>query len=543
MRSRNHFAALLALALAALTGPWGIAGQPGQEGKDARPPDSARKDAARFADWVLSACAILHENHFKAPEERELVGWAARGLWERFNRTTPPGLKRLLNRINGMPRAELRALLMEVRGQLGGRPELDDYRDVDIAVAAIFKQLDPGASQEPVREQIGRWIVCDVRGFGYQGPGLILRRHAVTGMLEVETPLRDGPGYRAGIQSGDVITRITLETSADGWPLPEPVEIPTKELSVEAAWARLRGRPGTKVKLSILRPGAAKEVTIEVTRGRAERETVLGARRKKDDRWDHLLNPQQKIAYVRLTRFDRHTPRDLEEALRALSKGGLKGLVLDLRFNSGGLLDSTLKAADLFIDDGRLLSIRSRHSPETVYALHSGRSYTRFPMVCLVNAETTRGAELLAACLQDHGRAVIVGERTPGDTTIRSILPWRSGAELHFTAAVYYRANGKNLARMLTSGREDEGWGVRPDKGFALSLSAQGKAALHEQLKRLEIIPRRDGLMKPPPRVRDRQLDMALAYLRKQAEKVAAAHPMRGRERDWLQPTLKNRAR
>jgi carboxyl-terminal processing protease len=546
MASRKSATALLVgiLLLGTLTLPGGAAdGEAGQEGQVAHPADSLRKDSIRFAEWVLDAARILAAAHVKEPDEREMTGWAARGLWERFNRTTPPELKRLLGRVKSMGRRELQALLIDVRLQLGRRAELDDFRDVDIALEGIFRYLEPGLHQEPVAEQLARGSGC-VWDHGYVGLGLLLRRHAPTGMLEVETPILDGPGHRAGIQAGDLITKITFNTWADGRPLPEAVVFSTKDLSVEEVNPRLRGVPGTKVKLTVLRPGAAKEVTVEVTRGRIELETVLGARRKKDDRWDHLLDPQKGIAYVRLRQLGRHTPRDLETALRESSKAGLKGLVLDLRSTPGGLLDCAINVADLFIDDGTIVSIRGRGIPEMVYAGHRDRSWTRFPLVCLVNAETKSTAELVAACLQDHGRALILGERTPGDIQIRSILPWRDGAELLVTTAAYYRPSGKNLAKRLTSGRDDADWGVRPEKGFALRLSSQERAALHEHLRRLEIIPRRDGAVKEAtPRVRDRQLETALAYLRRQVEKADAAPPRVVRERDWLRPVLSNRPR
>src|SRR5262249_48745530 len=150
----THRTVLAVLLVLGSIGPGSAAGGPVQDGQGARPPDATRKDATRFAYWVLDAARLLRDMHIKEPDERELVGWAARRLWERINRTTPPELKRLLDGVKSMGRRELRALLIDVRLQLGRRAELDDYRDVDIALEGIFRYLDPGVRQEPVAEQV-----------------------------------------------------------------------------------------------------------------------------------------------------------------------------------------------------------------------------------------------------------------------------------------------------------------------------------------------------------------------------------------------------
>ncbi len=526
MVSRNHPAGVLILLL--------LGGTPAPaDGRQA--PGTARQAGARFADLVLQATQILSDAHVRKPDEREMVAWAVRELWGRFHRQVPPGLQRLLDRVPTMNRDGLRALLIEVRDRLGQRPELDDSRDVDLALAAIYRRVEPAATPLPLRDQIRKTYPPG----SYDGePGIQVRTRPPSGMLEVVTPVLGGPAYRAGIRAGDVITRITHDVDRNGRPLPEPLSISTKGLSVEAATQKLLGKEGTKLKLTILRPNVARETTIELTRARISAGTVLGARRGNDDRFDYLIDPENRIGYVRLKQFTRDTLRELEKAMKGLSGAGIKGLVLDLRFNPGGLLDSAVKISDLFTDDGLIVTIRPRKGQEVSYVGRPGGSYTAFPIACLINGETTRMSELVAACLQDEGRAVMVGERTAGGPGVSMIAPLGECARLSLTTATFARPCGKNLSKLLTDGSEDQDWGVRPDAGFFVPLSAAERAALHEHLRAQEIIPRRDRAAKPAPPFRDRQLEAALAYLRGQIASAERAPRQAAAKRGWERPRL-----
>src|SRR5207253_11197956 len=126
-----------------------------------------------------------------------------------------------------------------------------------------------------------------------------------------------------------------------------------------------------------------------------------------------------------------YTYRDLEKTMKKLAKAGIKGFILDLRFNPGGLLDSAVKISDLFIDDGLIVTIRPRSGPETSYIGRSDGSYTTFPMVCLVNGYSARGSEIVAACPQERGRAVIIGTRSYGKGSVERISPVVSGGTPH----------------------------------------------------------------------------------------------------------------
>jgi carboxyl-terminal processing protease len=209
--------------------------------------------------------------------------------------------------------------------------------------------------------------------------------------------------------------------------------------------------------------------------------------------------------------------------MKDLKKEKIKGLVLDLRFNPGGLLTSAVKVSDLYIDDGLIVSIRPRAGREVRYTGFHDGSYLDFPMVCMVNGQSASGSEIVAACLQDHKRAVILGERSYGKGSVQNIQDFEGG-EIKLTTASYWRPNGKNINKSSTSGKDEEEWGVVPDKGFELKLSRKETEELYEHQEDAKVIPRKDRTVgKPKAEFKDRQLDKALEYLRDQIKMASRA--------------------
>src|SRR5205823_7685680 len=149
-------------------------------------------------------------------------------------------------------------------------------------------------------------------------------------------------------------------------------------------------------------------------------ETVMGVRRDAADDWDFMLDPKTKIGYIRLTQFTRNSAKEMTAAVEELKKQGVKGVVLDVRFNPGGLLTTAREITDLFVDDGLIVSIRPREGKEERLPGFSEGSHLRFPMVCMVNSGSASGSEILSAALQDHGRALIVGERSYGKGSVQN---------------------------------------------------------------------------------------------------------------------------
>jgi carboxyl-terminal processing protease len=347
-------------------------------------------------------------------------------------------------------------------------------------------------------------------------------------MIRVITPVLNGPAYQAGIRAGDLITRITRELPAegpgDGAMLMRRVTTATKGLSVADAERLLAGRSGTRVILRYQRDGADRAVEVAVVRGPATQETVLGIRRKVNNRWDHVADRTYEIGYVRLKQFTRHTYRDLVRVVAELERRGLRGLVLDLRFTNGGLFDTAVKVSDLFIGDGLVVSIQWRGKPEEPYFGQSQGSHLDFPMVCLVNGSTTEAAEVVAACLQDHRRARIIGERTRGSCMLQIVLAMPNGGRLRFTNALMIRPSGQNLTRWMTAGQETDDWGVIPDEGFTVNLSVKERRDLAVYQESQEALPPRKARMgqKQSP-FRDRQMEKALWYLQRQIQAQAAS--------------------
>jgi carboxyl-terminal processing protease len=357
----------------------------------------------------------------------------------------------------------------------------------------------------------------------FSGIGVQIRKNNTRDQLQVVTPIIGSPAYKAKMFANDIITTIIREVDSDGKPLKEPEVIPTKGMSTEDAVKKILGKSGTKIKLLVEREGAEKPLEFNLIRGKVEVESVLGHTRHEDDTWNYVVDPENKICYVRLTQFSVNTHRDLEKIMKRLTKEvGIKGFILDLRFNPGGLLDQAVKISDLYVDDGLIVSIRPRNGHETSYVGKADGSYTAFPMVCLVNGMSASASEIVSAALQDHGRAIVVGSRSYGKGSVQTIHSFYTGGKLKLTTATFWRPNGRNLNRASTNGKDEDEWGVSPNAGFALKLGAKELNDLQDFQRENEII-HRPGYKPPDGKAefKDRQLEMAIEYLRGQINTAA----------------------
>src|SRR5262249_4890347 len=268
------------------------------------------------------------------------------------------------------------------------------------------------------------------------------------------------------------------------------------------------------VKLVSERTGVERPFEVEVVRGKIEEETLFGCRSLPDGSRDLMIDRRAKLAYVRISYFRRLTARELGKELAALDREGIKGLVLDLRFCEGGLLDSAKDVSDLLTEGEPIGSLCPRHGKGYSLTGKGERCYQNCRVACLINGETRRGGEMVAAALQDYHRAVVVGEHSAGDACIQNIMCPRD-CELRFATALFVRPNGKYLDRMMASGFKEDDWGVSPDPGFDIRLSRQERLALQDHLARQEIIPPTTGLRNAPPSFKDQQLQAALDCLKK----------------------------
>ncbi len=473
-----------------------------------------------FAAKVIHSTQIIRESYVKEVNQGDMVAWAIRGLYRQIDEKIPAEIRERLNNVRDLGEPDLTRLLADVRERLGQREDLDSHKDIDHALQRMLTHLDPYTTYiDP--ETIARFTTETTGEF--KGIGIQIRENRTKGMLQVVTPLKGSPAHVAGLKAGDLIASITRYEDDKGKTLSEPEVISTKGMTTSDAVKKIQGKPGTKVKLVVEREGADEPLEFDVRRAVIEVESVMGIKRLDTDDWNYVLDPENKICYVRLTSFARYTARDLARVMSKLHKEGIGGMILDLRFNPGGLLSSAVQISDLFVDDGKIVTIRPRAGHETTERGHHEGSLLDFPMVCLVNGMSASGSEIVAACLQDHERALIMGERSYGKGSVQNIQPFEGG-ELKLTTASFWRPNGKNLNKSSTSGKEDDEWGVSPNKGFSLKMSERERDELYEHQHDSEIIPRRDlPAKKTKSEFKDLQLEMALKYLRGQIKMAAKA--------------------
>lgn len=289
---------------------------------------------------------------------------------------------------------------------------------LDDAIRGMVRGLDPhSAYLDP--QQFKELQIGTTGEFG----GLGIEVGMEDGFVKVITPIDDTPAQRAGVEPGDLI--IFLD------------DTPVKGLSLTQAVKRMRGKPGSKITLTIVRAGAQKPIKLTLIRA------VIKVRSVKD----RML--EDGIGYVRITQFQTHTARGLMRAVRALVKkngGPLKGLVLDLRNNPGGVLDAAVGVADAFLTKGRIVYTKGRIPDSQMnFDATPGDVLDGAPMVVLVNGGSASASEIVAGALQDDHRAILMGVRTFGKGSVQTILPLSGGAALKLTTALYYTPSGRSI--------------------------------------------------------------------------------------------------
>jgi carboxyl-terminal processing protease len=231
------------------------------------------------------------------------------------------------------------------------------------------------------------------------------------------------------------------------------------------------------VRLTLLRPGQGAARAVVLRRERFHPETVLGVTRRDNNSWDYFLDPGRRVAHVRVATLGPGTAEELHDVITRLREDGLRGLVLDLRWCPGGYLNEAVKAAELFLGEGTVATIKSRRQ-ETIFRSTDDNKLRDFPVAVVINGDTSGGAELIAAALQDHRRAVVVGQRSLGKGSVQTPLYLGlADVKLKLTTATFLRPSGKNLHRFPESKPGDD-WGVRPDAGREFRASPDLSRAL-----------------------------------------------------------------
>ena len=293
---------------------------------------------------------------------------------------------------------------------------VDSQKLINGAIKGMVSSLDPHSAFMTKEEY--QELMMDTKG-SFTGVGIEIT--IKEDVLTVVSPIEGTPAYRAGIKAGDKIVKIG--------------ENLTKNMTMMDAVKLIRGPKGTEVVLTILRSGEDKLMTFTITRD------VIPLRSVR-----HFeLDPE--IGYARVSNFRSNTAEDLAEALEKLEKGGaLKGLILDLRNNPGGLLIQAVKVSDLFLEDGIIVTTKGKDESQSMsMPAHNEDIQRDYPIIVLVNGGSASAAEIVAGALQDNKRALILGTRTFGKGSVQTILPLSDGSGLRLTTALYFTPSGKSI--------------------------------------------------------------------------------------------------
>jgi len=364
---------------------------------------------------------------------------------------------------------------------------LDGETLFEAAVDGIVSRLDENSA---FIDGVEQRLLEDALDQQFGGVGLELEIAAAGGDLTVVAPVVGGPAWRAGIVPGERLTSI------DG--------VPARGMPLEEAVRLLRGPPGTVVAVRLLPPGppATAENTgdreVRLERDLVRVESVQGDRHRADGTWDWWLEDEPGIALVRITGFGERTVAELDAALAELAAtaaaqpgGRLRGVVIDLRGNPGGLLAPAVEVCDRFLDDGVIVATRGRGPAASVRRAAPGAALAGVPLAVLIDGLTASSAEIVAACLQDHRRAVVVGSRSFGKGTVQSILPLFAGGLLKITTSEYERPSGARIHRRPGEGAA-AAWGVMPDTAGELVPSGRALERLR-RWRRARDLPAGDG--------------------------------------------------
>jgi carboxyl-terminal processing protease len=435
---------------------------------------------------------------------------ALAGLYETAHLPMPSSVRDRLRRIESS--ADRVLLLTQVRESLGPQEALQGNQAILASCRAMLRVLDPYCALvqgDDLRRS---------RGLSPNfGVGVELEENLGAGPLRIKAVMPGSPAQKAGLRGGDWITHV------DG---KEVKNRSSAEVQLELNGLTQVGppaldglpQPSGNVRLSVRRDGQSLPRTVTLERGPFQTETVLGVTRQTDNRWDFWVDRRQRIAQVRLASLAQGTSRELAQVLTSLeTETSLGGLILDLRWCPGGLLNESVEVAQLFLEDGVIATVKSRNeTPQVFRADQETARYRSFPIVVLTNAETSGGAELIAAALKDQGRALVAGQRSRGKANIQRMLALPvPGVDLRLTTGTFQRPNGRSLHRFPESQTTDD-WGVRPDPELELrlspDLSRQLRTWWQEQTDRPGEVHRALPLDDPSA---DPQRQLALQVLRK----------------------------
>jgi len=330
--------------------------------------------------------------------------------------------------------------------------EVDTKKLIYGAINGMLSSLDPHSSFMP--PETYKEMKIDTKGtFGGLGIEITIK----DGILTVISPIEDTPAFKAGIKAGDQILKIDDKF--------------TKDLTITDAVKRMRGVKGTKVTLTIMREGFEKTKDFTLERDIIQVKSVK------------YKTLDDGFGYVRIAQFQEKTDDDLEKALQALHKENapLRGLVLDLRNDPGGLLDQAVRVCEHFIPEGKLIVYTEGREKDSKmrFTARKGGKETDYPIIVLINSGSASASEIVAGCLQDHKRAVVMGTQSFGKGSVQTIIPLTDNSGLRLTTARYFTPSGRSI----------QARGITPDiqaERMDLTASLDKKDGLHIREKDLD---------------------------------------------------------
>jgi len=303
---------------------------------------------------------------------------------------------------------------------------VDDQELIESAVRGMVTDLDPHSQFLDSDEY--EEIRISTTG-NYSGVGLEV--NMIDGKVSVIAPIEDGPAARAGLRPRDVIVSIDGEL--------------VDERNVNDTISRMRGKPGTKVTIAVLRQGESEPVDFDLIRSHVQVRSVRSEVLESD------------YGYIRITHFSESTYKDLRKTIseiRQSNRGELRGLILDLRNNPGGVLDAAVQVSDAFLESGLIVTANGRgHDATFRHEAHSGDLIDGIELVVMVNGGSASASEIVAGALQDHDRATIVGNQTFGKGSVQTVMPLSNGRAIKLTTSHYYTPSGDSI----------HGQGITPD--------------------------------------------------------------------------------
>lgn len=324
------------------------------------------------------------------------------------------------------------------------------------AMRGMFEKLDENSAYIPPR-RYDRLVENLDQEFG--GVGIEVGEDQMSNRLMILSPLTGTPAANAKLQPGDILMKIEGKD--------------TTNMKLTDSVGLMRGKEGTNVRIEVQRFETKKVEEVVVERAIIPIKSVLGDSRNLDGSWNYVLEDSPQVGYLRVVNFGEYTAIELNEILQKLLPE-INALIIDLRGNPGGLLDAAVATCGLFLDSGAIVSIKGRNGiiGDSHVATHGDTIVpTDIPLAILVDNYSASASEIVSACLQDHDRAVVVGQRSYGKGTVQTVRALEGGrSAMKLTTATYWRPSGKNIHRLSKATEEDD-WGVSPNEGYEVVLS------------------------------------------------------------------------